>query len=641
MSYTEITMISESKEIESIDGAVEQRIYVNDRPRLANVSNNQHIDNRSLPGLQEFHKKSSAADLRSPSPCPGSRASSADSMPVSSQSAVQLKDDIIKEIQTEVMKPIQVMYSNILEEIRTLKLRSEIVRADVSCQTDFPGNKQLSAACNTNSVALGGPHSLSGSETPDFTAEDVENDMSTTTTVDKKPVPLLRKDDYNNRKTSTLPRTTQTSNKFRSNSSKTRGQIVQVRPRPKSEVNPTIVNTVDKRESLANALQFHIEDIVDGLAFNESDLLDCLVRERYLTEDEYTLVKKMSVRKDQIRALVSTIKGRDLHVLEGFVKHIKQRIPAVAEKFECNMGNGANGNTCGLCKLKTQFNVKHVVDSLWSIQVIDDGIYNQIISSVATVGAQSTLWVDIFNSLNSLNPENAKLAHAKLLKAVSEDHMLMHLEKDIKELLIKNNGKLICSCEPKFNLPNTDSVMLPTSGRSVLHNSSSTFSKNGRSNGSAPGCTKANISEEASIQTAPSAIISRGHDRKGSDNSLKPPPLPKRPSFAKNSATDDLTTKKPFNALEPSSLKDVSVPSSMSLPDRSPLNTSFKHSTKSKTSKEHNTASQTLLGPPTNDKKTMETHDETPSASGIPPLPVKKNKYSAWKRADEHGPSYV
>ncbi|XP_053390767.1 uncharacterized protein LOC128553619, partial [Mercenaria mercenaria] len=116
------------------------------------------------------------------------------------------------------------------------------------------------------------------------------------------------------------------------------GQIVQVRPRPKSEVNPTIVNTVDKRESLANALQFHIEDIVDGLAFNESDLLDCLVRERYLTEDEYTLIKKMSDRKDQIRALVSTIKGRDLQVLEGFVKHIKQRIPAVAEKFEMQYG---------------------------------------------------------------------------------------------------------------------------------------------------------------------------------------------------------------------------------------------------------------------------------------------------------------
>lgn len=265
----------------------------------------------------------------------------------------------------------------------------------------------------------------------------------------------------------------------------------------------------DDRECLATALQFHVEDLVDGLVFNDSELPDSLLAEGCLTEDECSTVRRHQDRKDQIRILLSLIKGRDLRVLKGFLKHIAQHNSEIAEKItermEANKLDGVRGKLCARCKLERQFNVKHVVDSLWAIQVIDDGLYNKIIYSDSPIGAQGALWKKIFQSLNCLDHQSVGLAHAKLLNALSSKNLFTHLAKGIKDMLIRNHGKLTCSCEPKFYLPNRDSFLIPTSGDSYLPDSSSAnsdttsneiVSRDGTENGGDTGETISRITEE-------------------------------------------------------------------------------------------------------------------------------------------------
>lgn len=228
---------------------------------------------------------------------------------------------------------------------------------------------------------------------------------------------------------------------------------------------------------MATALQFHVEDLVDGLVFNDSELPDCLLADGCLTEDECSSLRRLRDRKDQIRILLSLIKGRDLRVLKDFLKHIKKHNYQVAEKImekmEANKRDGVRGNLCARCRLERQFNVKHVVDCLWAIQAIDDGLYNTIIYSDSPVGSQGALWKQIFQSLNCLDHHSVGLAHAKLLNALSSKNLFTHLANGIKEMLIRNHEKLTCSCEPKFYLPNRDSFLITTSCDSYLPDSSS------------------------------------------------------------------------------------------------------------------------------------------------------------------------
>ncbi|XP_045165605.2 uncharacterized protein LOC123529358 isoform X2 [Mercenaria mercenaria] len=269
---------------------------------------------------------------------------------------------------------------------------------------------------------------------------------------------------------------------FRSNSLQTRVKTVAVQPRPRSAIY-TNKATFDERECLANALQYHVEDLVDGLVFHESELPDGLLVEECLTEDECSTLRKLRDRKDQIRVLLSLIKGRDLRVLNGFLKHIAQQNPMVAQKiklkFENNKRDGLRGKLCTLCNLEKQFNVKHVADSLWAIQAIDDGLYNKIIYSDSPVGAQNTLWKRVFHSLNGLNQKQAEEAQDKLKHALSKKNLFMHLADGVKDMLIKNHGKLTCACEPRIILPKrTPSFGAMTSAESFLPDSSSDGASN-------------------------------------------------------------------------------------------------------------------------------------------------------------------
>ncbi|XP_053377747.1 uncharacterized protein LOC123530337 [Mercenaria mercenaria] len=253
-----------------------------------------------------------------------------------------------------------------------------------------------------------------------------------------------------------------------------RERPVSTRPRPKSAIDVKR-DSCDERECLAHALQFHVEDLVDRIIFHESELPDCLLAEGCLTEDECASVRKLRDRKDQVRVLLSLIKGRDLRVLRGFMKHIEQHNEDVAakiiEKFEENKRDGIRRKLCFLCQLEKQFNVKHVIDSLWAIQIIDDGLYNTIIYSEAPIGAQETLWKKVIHSLNFLDPQKAELAQNKLLTCLTSKNLFTHLADGIKNMLIKNHGKLTCSCEPKLRLPKINAESI--SGESCFPDSSS------------------------------------------------------------------------------------------------------------------------------------------------------------------------
>lgn len=215
---------------------------------------------------------------------------------------------------------------------------------------------------------------------------------------------------------------------------------------------------------------------MDGLVFNESELPDSLVTEVCLTDDECATVRKLRDRKDQVRILLSIIKGRDLRVLKGFMKHIGQQNPGVAvkitETFERNKREGLKGNLCARCKVEKQFNIKAIADSLWAIEAIDDGLYVDIIHSDTHVGAQGTLWKKTFSSISCLDPVKADRAYSNLLNTISNKNMFTHLVQEINGMLNKNHGKLTCSCEPRCRLPNMYSSTT-TSGESWLPFSSS------------------------------------------------------------------------------------------------------------------------------------------------------------------------
>lgn len=170
----------------------------------------------------------------------------------------------------------------------------------------------------------------------------------------------------------------------RSTSLQTRAKTVtEVKQRPQTVIQQKQDLEFDERECLANAFQFHITDLVDGIVFTESELPDWLISEECFTEDECSNVRKICDRKDQIRILISMIKGRDLKVLHKFLGQINRHNHEIAEKvrakFERNKQEGIKGKLCAYCKLKKEVNIKLVADTLWADKAIEDGLYNKII----------------------------------------------------------------------------------------------------------------------------------------------------------------------------------------------------------------------------------------------------------------------
>lgn len=213
---------------------------------------------------------------------------------------------------------------------------------------------------------------------------------------------------------------------------------------------------------MANALQWHIEDLLDCVIFKDSELPDCLLEDGCLTEDECANVRKKLDRKDQIRVLISLIKGRDIDILKRFLKHIKSHNVTVAERiretFEINKKAGMRCFKCTLCKLITQVNLKYIVDVLWSKNLIDDGLFNLITETDKPSGAQGDLWQVVIKSLNICCARISSEVRHILGNALTRKHHYHHLAQGV-EWMIYTNGKLTCRCELQCNIIPAGSIM--------------------------------------------------------------------------------------------------------------------------------------------------------------------------------------
>ncbi|XP_045165337.2 uncharacterized protein LOC123529179 [Mercenaria mercenaria] len=206
----------------------------------------------------------------------------------------------------------------------------------------------------------------------------------------------------------------------------------------------------DERECLANALQWHIKELVDGIVFKDSELPDDLLADGCITEDECADLRTKLDRKDQVRVLLSLVKGRDFDVLKKFLKHLRSHNETVAtsveEKFEQNKKDGKRCSKCAVCRLISQVNLKYIVDDLWRNSLIDDGLFNLIVQTEKPAGAQDELWYGVIYSLNNYCVQCPSDVRHTLGNALRKKHHYNHLAQ-VVEWTMYTNGELKCRCE--------------------------------------------------------------------------------------------------------------------------------------------------------------------------------------------------
>ncbi|XP_045166923.2 uncharacterized protein LOC123530234 [Mercenaria mercenaria] len=225
----------------------------------------------------------------------------------------------------------------------------------------------------------------------------------------------------------------------------------------------------DERECLANALQWHIEELVGGIVFKDSELPDDLLVDGCLTEDECARVRKKLDRKDQVRALLSIIKGRDLDVLERFLEHLRSQNENVAKsierKFEQNKQDGMKCSECALCNLTSNVNLKYIADNLWKNCLIDIGLFNWIIETDRPAGVQGDLWHGVISSLNKHCEQSPSQVRRILGNALTKNHHYHHLAQGVV-WMINTNRALVCRCELQHNIMPAGSFLSLQSSRS-------------------------------------------------------------------------------------------------------------------------------------------------------------------------------
>ncbi|XP_060560416.1 uncharacterized protein LOC132720314 [Ruditapes philippinarum] len=330
------------------------------------------------------------------------------------------------------------------------------------------------------------------------------------------------------------------------------------------------------------------------------------------------------------------MKGRDLNVLDGFMKNVKRYNEEVAHKIlvdaeRSSVQKGTQKSTCVICKIEQDINIKDVADSLWSVKAIDDNLYGQIIRPESNSEEQKTLWKKVFQSVNSLHTEHFDSAKIKLMDCLSKHSVSLEKNDNIFE---KNQTKLICTCELDIGCKSIDScsgasgtVIKPgfsnPSGESISNTVVIPVIHGGKRNNSVPVCKTAHLNASAT-----------GNDRKFFDSLMKPPVLPKRPSSLRRHSKGDLqSTISPAKSLDTSDVSLYDTPRTyLTLPrSRSSEQTSALDDATHKSPQEFCT-----------DEAMNDQPGKSPLATcGIPALPVKKSKFPAWKKAKEQGPSFV
>ena len=227
----------------------------------------------------------------------------------------------------------------------------------------------------------------------------------------------------------------------------------------------------DERKCLADALQWHVEELIDSIVFKDSELPDDLLGDSCLTDAECSSLRETHDRKDQVRVLVSIIKGRDFEVLMRFLKHIKTQNASVAssimDKFEQNKSNGVRCSECALCNLTSNVNLKYIADRLWKHNLIEGGLFNWIVQSDRPTGVQGELWRGVIVSLNVQCKMSRSYVSGILSTALTRNNHYGHVAKGV-ERMISTHGELFCQCQVRPNIRPVESFLSLQSSRSPL-----------------------------------------------------------------------------------------------------------------------------------------------------------------------------
>ena len=206
----------------------------------------------------------------------------------------------------------------------------------------------------------------------------------------------------------------------------------------------------DERECLSQALQSNIVDLVDRLQFNYSALPDQLISSGHMTEDECKMLRNdITSRKDQVRYLVSRTKCRDLKDIQRFVELIETEVPDVVAKirqqFDENKRNNVKCTTCALCQCSNNVDIKDIVDMLWSVRVISDGFYNEVIACSKPRGSQELLWKSLIEICNSKQTKEKRKIYDILFEFIGKKGNFDFIVKPLRGMLEKD-GRLECHC---------------------------------------------------------------------------------------------------------------------------------------------------------------------------------------------------
>lgn len=158
------------------------------------------------------------------------------------------------------------------------------------------------------------------------------------------------------------------------------------------------------RECLARALQLSVGAVVEGLDLEPGVLQDALVTDGCINREEKGELLKQRNSKDQTRATIVLVKGRDLPVLHIFLNHLKKintpLFKEVLRTYDKVKFEGNYNKQCLLCKTMTNVNLKYVIDMLWLAGIVEEDLCNQVRSTDLPVGAQDVLWRQVVAAIN-------------------------------------------------------------------------------------------------------------------------------------------------------------------------------------------------------------------------------------------------
>lgn len=205
----------------------------------------------------------------------------------------------------------------------------------------------------------------------------------------------------------------------------------------------------DERECLAQALQANITHLVDRLHLNHTNIPEWLISAGHVTEDECRMIRDDLYRKDQVRYLVSRMKGCDLNDMKMFLEILCTEIPDVVaminDTFEKNKKNNVKCTRCALCLCSSYIDIKDVIDVLWGVRAIPDGFYNEIIACPKPRGSQKKQWKSLVEICNSKTNMDKKNVYSILFDAILSRGTYGFIVKPLRGMLDKE-GRLDCHC---------------------------------------------------------------------------------------------------------------------------------------------------------------------------------------------------